>query len=214
MRISELSEVTRVPVATIKYYLRKGLLPGGEKLTQRLTEYDERHVRRLGLLRLLREVGQIPVEGLRRLVQATEATEVSVHELFLSAAASLAPAPAAPLGKLQPVTHEMVDDLISAAGWNEVAPDHPDRENLAVLLEQIAAYDTHPRDPSEMTPYLRFADQIARYEIAHLDESKSRLGLLEEMVVGQIVFGEVLATLRRLAEAHHSFGRFGHDHRA
>lgn len=213
MRISELSEATRVPVATIKYYLRERLLPAGDKRTQRLTEYDHRHVRRLGLLRLLREVGQVPVEGLRRLVQASEATETSLHELFSAAATALAPAPPPP-GELRPHTRDLADQLTAAAGWTDVPPDHPDRENLAALLEQVATYDTHPRDPGEITPYLRFADEIARYEIAHLDGSKDRLGLLEEMVVGQVVFGEVLATLRRLAEAHHSYARFGHDHRA
>lgn len=213
MRISELSEASRLPVATIKYYLRERLLPSGEKRTQRLTEYDDRHVRRLGLLRLLREVGQVPVEALRRLVQETEATETSIHELFTAAATALAPVPPPP-SELRPFTRDMADQLIAAAGWNEVSPDHPDRENLAALLEQVATYDTHPRDPGEITPYLGFADEIARYEIAHLDQSKDRLGLLEEMVVGQVVFGEVLATLRRLAEAHHSYGRFGHDYRA
>jgi DNA-binding transcriptional MerR regulator len=213
VRISELSEATRVPVATIKYYLRERLLPAGDKRTQRLTEYDDRHVRRLGLLRLLREVGQVPVEGLRRLVQASEATETPLHELFAAAATALAPAPPPP-GELRPYTRDLADRLTAAAGWTDVAPDHPDRENLAALLERVATYDTHPRDPGEITPYLRFADEIARYEIAHLDGSKDRLGLLEEMVVGQVVFGEVLATLRRLAEAHHSHARFGHDHRA
>jgi protein-S-isoprenylcysteine O-methyltransferase Ste14 len=33
------------------------------------------------------------------------------------------------------------------------------------------------------------------------------------MVVGQVVFGQVLATLRRLAEEHHSLQRFGDDYR-
>jgi DNA-binding transcriptional MerR regulator len=41
VRISELSEASRLPVATIKYYLRERLLPGGEKRAQRLTEYDD-----------------------------------------------------------------------------------------------------------------------------------------------------------------------------
>ena len=92
MRISELAEVSGVPVPTIKFYLREGLLPGGTPRTPRLTEYDERHVRRLGLLRLLREVADIPIEGLRRLVAATEGPALSVHELFATAADAVAPA--------------------------------------------------------------------------------------------------------------------------
>ena len=213
MRISELADATGFPVATIKYYLREGLLPVADKRAERLAEYDERHVSRLGLIKLLREVGDIPIEGLRQLVRASERTDVSIHDLFGAAADALAPAPP-PAGPLRPVTRDLADQLIAAAGWTHVRPDSPDRENLAATLELIASYDTHPRDPAEIEPYIRFADQIASYEVGHLDDTKDRTGLLEEMVVGQVVFGQVLATLRRLAEEHHSLQRFGEDHRA
>jgi DNA-binding transcriptional MerR regulator len=212
-RISELVEMTGVPLATVKYYLREGLLPEGEKVAPRLTEYDDRHVRALGLLRILREVGRVPMERLRQLVAAARTPGGTVHELFAAAADALAPRPA-PGGELRPFTRDLADRLIEQAGWTNVRPDSLDRENLAAALEVVATYDTHPRDPAEITPYLGFADEIARYEIGHLDDRKDRLGLLEEMVVGQVVFGEVLAILRRLAEEHHSQERFGHDRRA
>jgi len=211
--VSELAQRASVPVATVKYYLREGLLPEGEKVTPRLTAYDDRHVRSLGLLRILREVGRVPMESLRQLVAAARTPGGTVHQLFAAAADALAPRPAAG-GDLRPVTRELADALIAQAGWTNVRPDAIDRENLAAALEVVATYDTHPRDPAELAPYLRFADDIARYEIRHLDDRKDRLGLLEEMVIGQVVFGEVLAILRRLAEEHHSQARFGDDHRA
>ncbi len=49
MQVSQLSTASGVSVATIKYYLREGLLHPGPKLTERLAEYDESHLRRLGL---------------------------------------------------------------------------------------------------------------------------------------------------------------------
>ncbi len=58
-------------------------------------------------------------------------------------------------------------------------------------------------------PYVRAADQIARDEIWHLDTTRGRLELLEEMVVGQVVFGQLLVILRRLGEEHWSAVRFG-----
>ena len=212
MRISELSEATGISVATIKYYQRERLLPAADKRAARLAEYDERHVRRLQLIKLLREVGDIPIDGLKRLVAASEHTDVAIHGVFAAAADALAPAPP-PAGQLRPVTRALADQVIAEAGWTYVLPDSPDRENLAATLELIASYDTHPRDPAEIEPYVRLADQIASYEIGHLDDAKDRVGLLEEMVVGQVVFGQVLATLRRLAEEHHSLQRFGDDHR-
>ena len=213
MRISELSERTGVPVPTIKYYLREGLLPEGDKRTPRLTEYDDRHARRLELLRILRDVGDVPVDGLKRMVAATE-TRGTVHELFAVAADALAPTPPAPApGAERAQSRAMADAIIRQAGWDRVRDDSVDRDNLAATLELVAAFDTHPRDPAEIAPYVALADQLARHEIANLDDRKDRVGLLEEMIVGQVVFATVLTTLRRLAEEHHSHERFGEDRR-
>ena len=46
MRIAELSQKTGVPVPTIKYYLREGLLPAGELTSPNQAHYDDRHVQR------------------------------------------------------------------------------------------------------------------------------------------------------------------------
>ena len=53
MRISELSEASGVPVATLKYYLREGLLPPGESLGATRADYSEDHLRRVRLVRAL-----------------------------------------------------------------------------------------------------------------------------------------------------------------
>ena len=212
MRISELSEQTGVPVPTIKYYLREGLLPEGDKRTPRLTDYDDRHVRRLELLRILRDVGDVPVDGLKRMVVATETSGTSVHELFAVAADALAPTPP-PADEALAATRQVADAIISQAGWHHVREDSADRDNLAATLRLVGAFETHPRDPAEIAPYVAIADQIARQEIANLDDAKDRIGLLEEMIVGQVVFATVLTTLRRLAEEHHSYERFADDRR-
>jgi len=212
MRMSELSERTGVPVPTIKYYLREGLLPDGVRRTPRLTDYDEQHVRRLELLRILRDAGDVPVEGLRRLVAATE-TRGTVHDLFAVAADALAPTPPPGSGPGRAQAREVADAIIDQAGWTRVRADSVDRDNLAATLELVASFDTHPRDPAEIAPYVEMADRLARHEIANLDDRKDRIGLLEEMVVGQVVFATVLLTLRRLAEEHHSAARFGEDTR-
>lgn len=200
-----------MPVPTIKYYLREGLLPEGDKRTPRLTEYDERHVRRLGLLRVLRDVGDVSVDGLKRMVAATE-TPGTVHDLFAVAADALAPTPPPP-GPAREQARAIADAIIEQAGWDRVRADSVDRDNLAATLELVGGFDTHPRDPAEIAPYVAMADQLARHEIANLDDRKDRVGLLEEMIVGQVVFATVLTTLRRLAEEHHSHERFGEDER-
>ena len=213
MQVSELAATTGVPVATIKYYLREGLLPPGRKLSERLSDYDDSHVRRLGLLRVLREIGDVPVDRLRAIVAAAEDETSSVHEMFAAAADALAPSPA-PGGPERPFTRQVADDLISRAGWTNVREDSVDRDNLATALEAVLAHGTHPTDPEAAVPYLELADTIARYEIDALDAGRGRVGLLEEMVVGQVVFGQMLLTLRRLAEEHYSAARFGGEDEA
>lgn len=208
MRISELADATGVPLATVKYYLRERLLHPGRPVSARLADYDDSHVRRLHLLRVLRETGDVPVDRLRALVRAAEDDSTTVHEMFAHAADALAPTPTA-AGPERPFTREVADALIAQAGWTDVREDSVDRENLASVLEVIMAQGTHPPDPAEAVPYLEAADRLARYEIAHLDATRGREGLLEEMVVGQVVFGELLMILRRLAEEHHSRARFG-----
>jgi DNA-binding transcriptional MerR regulator len=213
VRISELSAEAGLPVATVKFYLREGLLHPGRAVTGRLSEYDETHVRRLRLVRTLREVGDLPVERIRVLLEATDTPGATVHDVFGIAADALAPSPgpaAADRADLRRVSDRVVHD----AGWTHVRPESVDRDNLAAVLEVIGRYGTHPGDRLLLEPYVALADGLARTEIAHLDDSLDRQALLEEMVVGSVVFGRLLAVLRRLAEEHHSFDRFGSDRRS
>lgn len=213
MRISELATTAGLPIATVKYYLREQLLPPGRVVTERLAEYDEGHLRRLALLRILREVGDIPVARLRGLVAAVDDRRLSIHQLFGQACDAIAPVPPAPTqGRAR--ARAVAEQVIASAGWDRIRQDSVDRENLAAALEVIHAFRTHPGDAAALQGYAQIADTVARADIESLDDSKDRAGLLEEMVVGQVVFGQVLAILRRLAEEHHSYLRFADDHRA
>ncbi|MET1074743.1 MAG: MerR family transcriptional regulator, partial [Umezawaea sp.] len=51
MRMAELSAESGVPVATIKYYLREGLVPAGELTSPNQAQYQARHLQRLKLVR-------------------------------------------------------------------------------------------------------------------------------------------------------------------
>ena len=60
MELRELSARSGVPVPTIKYYLREGLLTSGTDRPGTRADYDVAHLRRLGLIRLLVEVHRLP----------------------------------------------------------------------------------------------------------------------------------------------------------
>lgn len=205
MRISELADAAGVPLATVKYYLREGLLPAGRTVTPRLSEYDDGHLRRLRLLRVLREVGDVPVSRLRTLAEAVGA-ELDTMSLLAQTANALAPVPPAP-GPGREAARTAADDIIDGAGWH-IRPDAPDRENLAAALELLAEATGRPVPARAVAPYVSAADGLARREIGRLDDSRGSDALLEQMVLGQVVGGRVLDALRRLAEEHHSGERF------
>lgn len=208
MRISELARVTGVPLPTVKYYLREGLLPQGAVTSRTQADYGDAHVRRLRLLRVLREVGDVPVGRLRELVAAVEAEGLNTHDVLAAAARALAPVPP-PAGPARELARELADDVVARAGWHRVSPESPDRENLAAQLEAVIALGTHEdKDPELLLRYVEAVDALAQWEIADLDEAPGPESVMQQMVVGQVVFGEVLATLRRLAEEHYSAQRF------
>src|SRR5690606_41148877 len=91
MRISQLSAQSGVPIPTIKFYLREGLLPQGEQTAATRAEYDQSHLRRLRLIRALLEVGRLPVATIRAVIEAVEDEEMSVHEMLGTAHYALSP---------------------------------------------------------------------------------------------------------------------------
>jgi DNA-binding transcriptional MerR regulator len=212
MQVSELVRATGVPLATVKYYLREGLLPSGRPVTPRSSEYGEDHVRRLVLLRVLREVGAIPVQRLRELVEAVEAPALSVHQMFARASDAIAAgARRDEESTLVPSAQAvaMVDAVVRRMGWDRVRVDAVDLENLRRVVSQLLGTGLFGLDEDGLAFYAGVADQVARAEIAALPDDDDRAAHLERMVVGTVAFGEILATLRRLAEEQHSAERFG-----
>src|SRR5690625_4892883 len=73
MKISELSAATEVPVGTIKYYLREGLLHPGERTSRTTARYDHGHVERFRLARALTEAGGLGIAQIKRVIDVIDA---------------------------------------------------------------------------------------------------------------------------------------------
>ena len=122
------------------------------------------------------------MDRLGLLVATTQSGHSSVHEMLAAASTPWHPSPRARAGAGR--VREVADGLIDRAGWRIVS-GLVDRDNLASVLEAILRYRSHSSDPSGADPYVRAADEIARSDIWHLDTSKDRLELLEDMVVAR-----------------------------
>jgi DNA-binding transcriptional MerR regulator len=208
VRIAELSRLSGVSVATIKYYLREGLLPPGRTTAPNQAEYSASHLHRLSLIRTLVDVGRLSISSVRAVTAAIDAQNLSLHDTLGVAHDALPPVrpETIPNGDLELALTD-VDEYIDRLGWTGSGTS-PARYALAQALVSLRRLG---RDcgPEVFDLYARHANQLATREIASLPADGDRDQVVEEAVVGTVVFEAALTALRRLAEAHHSAIRFG-----
>ena len=203
--MSELAARAEVPVATVKYYLREGLLSSGRVTGPRRAEYDDAHLRRLHLLWMLREVGGVPVAALRDIIDAVESERDDVHDRLCRIADALTPALS--VDRSQTST-AMVDLTIAEVGWTALRPDAEARARLEALIRLLGSSEWPLAiESATLTYYARLAEQLGRAEITLVDSTKQGTDTLEDMVTGEAVFGEIFTLLRRMAHEHlHAIG--------
>ncbi len=63
--VSELARKSATPLATIKFYLREGLIPQGNLRAAHRAFYDERHLRRVELVRAMRDIAGLSMTAMR-----------------------------------------------------------------------------------------------------------------------------------------------------
>jgi DNA-binding transcriptional MerR regulator len=192
-----------VPLTTIKYYLREGLLPPGEARARNQADYGADHLRRLRLIRVLREVGGLTLAKVKAVLDALDAPPADRHLLLGLVHQALAPppAPTASAEELAAARSE-VDRLIARLGW-QVSPEAPARTTLAAALAALRALGL-AEGAEVFAPYARTAEQIAAFELGAVAASAESADAVELTVVGTVVFEAALSALRRLAQEHHS----------
>ncbi|MEU4391085.1 MerR family transcriptional regulator [Kribbella sp. NPDC023855] len=205
MWIAELSRRTEVPVATIKYYLREGLLAPGEAVGATRSRYDESHVRRLRLIRALAESGGLSLARVRSVLAEVDEESRDLHEVLGSAHGALIPddLTASVESRLR------VDELIADQGWS-VYFEAADRVLLAGALDALEKVGYH-LDDELLATYASAATQVADAEIAHLPTG-DRQQTVEATVLLTALGGPVLLALRRLAQQSASAHRLGSAH--
>ncbi|WP_457253400.1 MerR family transcriptional regulator [Pedococcus sp. P5_B7] len=192
MRMSELSERSGTTVATLKYYLREGLVPAGESLGATRADYSEAHLQRVRLVRALIDAG-VSVAQSRRVVQTLDSPPTSRHDL---------------LGKAQyalPATHPdiavsaEVTELVAGLGWR-VSPDSPALRSLTGAIAAARSAGV-PLEPDSLTGYARATEGVAAVDVAAVPRD-DLAAALHRVVAGTVLVDPVLAALRRLAQEH------------
>lgn len=202
MRISELARETSVSVPTLKYYIREGLLPAGTSTAPNRATYGDHHVRRLRLIRALREIGGLDIGSIKRIIATLEDDSLSRHEVFGVVERARAGQRIAPASPAAAASKADVDRFIDGLGWR-VRPDAAGRQDLADALMALRSLG---RDygPEVFQPYAEAAERMAAREVGAIAAAEPHAVAVERMVIGTVVFGAVFDALRRLAHEHHS----------
>lgn len=227
MLLHELAERSSVSVASIKYYRREGLLPPGERITATRQSYDRRHLDRLGLIGVLREVAHASIADIHTLVEVIDDPArplIDALELAQSIASGL---PAVTHAEPVPADEDpRVGSLIAALGWPDVgsAP----RAALNDLLASMAAADI-PADSDVLLRYGRPLAEIAHGDIEAMTRAPDPLQqpagpdvgspaapspdvMVQRVVVGTASYGRLVTVLRALGHASLSVARSRPDH--
>jgi DNA-binding transcriptional MerR regulator len=70
LKISELAEASSVPVATVRHYLREGLLPEPVKTSRNMAYYPPEFAERIRLIKQLQEERFMPLKVIRELLRS------------------------------------------------------------------------------------------------------------------------------------------------
>ncbi|MFJ7206065.1 MerR family transcriptional regulator [Streptomyces sp. NPDC098789] len=203
MKISELSRRTGVPVASIKYFLRQGLLPAGRATSATISEYGDEHAQRLRLIKALTTLGGLSIAATRDVLGAVDQADTS--EGALGAVSYALPVPVAAQGGAgpeddgaTPAAAAEVTELLTALDWQ--APDtSPHVRGLTTALRELRRLDAQ-YGPGELAAYARLAEGVARLDLERAAVLEDPVALAERAVIVFAICAPVFELLRRLAQ--------------
>lgn len=191
MRISELAEQSSVPVATIKYYLRVGLLHDGRLTAPRQAQYDDSHLGRLRLVRALLGPGNLSVTEAGNVLQQLDDPPDSAHDLLGIAAHAAAALPESS------TSHPRADALLEKWGWSVDPEDHDSRSRLEQALRGLEDAGFEPPE-GFLDMYASAMGKIAAREVEEVPRG-SPAAALRYVMLGTVLVEPLLLALRRLA---------------
>ncbi|WP_432172472.1 MerR family transcriptional regulator [Streptomyces sp. Tue6028] len=214
MRLAELSERSGVPIATIKYYLREGLLAPGRQINARTSEYDEEHLRRLRLVRAMIQVGRVPVAKVREVLGHVDDDSLG-RTIRLGAtmwALPQVPEPDEDDEFVQAAEQEVIT-LLDRLGWENTKRLTTISSAYRSLVVAMAAlrrigYDW---EAELLEPYAELMHRAAVLDLNLLETQPSGAEQIEFAVLGAILIEPVLQALHRLAQEEETTRRYGFE---
>ncbi|MFG2789366.1 MerR family transcriptional regulator [Streptomyces sp. NPDC048419] len=212
MRLRELSERSGVSTATIKYYLREGLLAPGRQINTTTAEYDEEHLRRLRLVRAMIQVGGVPVAKVREVLGHVDDDSLG-RTIRMGAALWALPQVPEPDAEDEYVRDagEEAEQLLQALGWTNAQALITISPAYRRLVVSIAAFRRlgYDWETELLMSYARLMHQAAVLDLDFVETHGSEAEKVETAVLGVILAQPILQALHRLAQEEESARRYG-----
>jgi len=199
VRISEVSRLSGVSVASIKYYVREGLLAAGTALGPTSSEYGEDHVKRLHLIRALIDIGGLSIATAKDVLGAVDSPDLSLAHVFERAQLAVSRTDVYSTEGSEE-SRARLDELVEEQGWH-VGPGNPGRVAAGNILDAFDALGLSGLR-SLLTPYAQAAVAIAEVDLRAVAAQPDIEAMTETVVAGTVLGDALLAALRRMAQEH------------
>jgi DNA-binding transcriptional MerR regulator len=202
LTISELAEASGVSIASVKFYLREGLLQSGNPERKHRAYYDAKHVERLRLIRTLREVGGLSVAAIREVVETIPAGNITTVALL----AKTLDAMLFDREKREVTVQEQrkLGELRSYLATRdiEVRAQSPALLELCRTVEAVREISGLDIPLAALEPYIAVMREIAQIESDPQMLQGDAQTVLWRVVAGTILWERVLVNLRRIIHEH------------
>jgi DNA-binding transcriptional MerR regulator len=203
MQLKELSERTGVSPASIKFYLREGLLPAGRSVHATRAEYSEQHVSRLELIQALRRVVGLNIAQIGSLLRMAD-DGVPRLELLASVQRTVLG-----LNEVSTAQGDLRtpggDAVVRTRNWPDVPSDA--RNSLNAHLARMESLGV--RVPGDLLDaYSQAVDAIAAVDISATTAPDDVNELIMTAAVGMHLHGQLVLNLLALAQASHAIRRY------
>lgn len=197
MKLRELAEATGVPVPSIKYWIREGILHPGTLRNQTTAVYDERHVERLELIVTLRDEFHLPIARIHELTGLIDDPTVPLVEVMEQC--QLIATGLSREGSERALTEgygAQVSGLVATAGWPDVSSVA--RDALATVLRDAERVGVR-FDSDDLARHARALIEIATRDIEYIQPNGTRDAVARNLLRGAAAQTRVLLAVNQLA---------------